>query len=130
MTILLGVVLLFAVLSAVLAAVHASAISKLAPEGQWRGWLFGWWRFAEVEKRAGLAGEAQAAIYKRAVIATVAFVILGLILSGWTVNQRPDGAADAAPKKLNGWRIDTAAMNPNSSIRPLASMPGAIPVES
>ena len=130
MTILLGVVLLFAALSAAVAAVQATAIARLAPEGQWRGWLFGWWRFAEVEQRAGLAGEAQAAIYKRAVIATVAFVILGLVLSGWVVNQRPDGAAEAAPKKLNGWRIDTAALNPNSSIRPLASMPGAIPVES
>ena len=130
MTILLGVVLLFAVLSAALAALQAAAISRLAPADQWRGWLFGWWRFAEVEQRAGLAGEAQAAIYKRAVIAAVAFVILGLVLSGWTVNQRPAGATATAPKTSNGWRIDTAALNPNSSIRPLASMPGAILVES
>jgi hypothetical protein len=130
MTILLGVVLLFAALSAVLAALQATAISRLAPEGQWRGWLFGWWRFAEVERRAGLAGEAQAAIYKRAVIATVAFVIIGLVLSGWVVNQRPDGAAQIEPKIFNGWRIDTAALNPNSSIRPMVTMPGAILVES
>lgn len=82
MTILLGVVLLFAILSAVLAAVQAAAISRLAPAGQWRGWLFGWWRFGEIEKRAGLAGEAQAAIYKRAVIAFIAFLLLGLVLGG------------------------------------------------
>ncbi|MEQ8594253.1 MAG: hypothetical protein RIC04_11295 [Parvibaculum sp.] len=130
MTILLGVILLFAVLSAVMAAVQALAISKLAPADAWRGWLFGWWRFAEVERRAGLAGEAQAGIYKRAVIATIAFVLLGLLLSGWMVNQRPAGAADIASKKLNGWRIDAATANPHSSIRPLASMPGAILVES
>ncbi len=37
---------------------------------------------------AGLSGEVQAAIYKRAVIACLAFVILGLILSGWAVDQR------------------------------------------
>ena len=130
MTILLGVVLLFAALSAALAALQASAISRLAPEGQWRGWLFGWWRFAEVERRAGLAGEVQAAIYKRAVIATVAFVLLGLVLSGWVVNQRPDGAAQIETKTFNGWRIDIAALNSNSSIRPMVTMPGAILVES
>lgn len=130
MTILLGVVLLFAALSAALATVQAAAISRLAPVGAWRGWLFGWWRFAEVEQRAGLAGEVQAGIYKRAVIATVAFVLLGLILSGWMVNQRPNGAVSVAPKFLNGWWIDTAFAKPNSSIRPLASMPGAILVES
>ena len=130
MTILLGVVLLFAALSAVLAAVQATAISRLAPAGEWRGWLFGWWRFAEVEQRAGLAGEAQAGIYKRAVIATVAFVILGLILSGWAVNQRPSGAAQAEPKKLNGWRVDYAAYSPNSLLRPVAPTPGAFSVES
>ena len=130
MTTLLGVVLLFAFLSAAVAALQAAAIGRLAPDGQWRGWLFGWWRFAEVEQRAGLAGEAQAAIYKRAVIATVAFVILGLVLSGWVVNQRPDGAAQIERKTFNGWRIDTAAFNPNSSIRPMVTMPGAILVES
>ncbi len=130
MTILLGVVLLFAVLSVALAAVQASAISRLAPAAPWRGWLFGWWRFAEIEQRAGLAGEAQAAIYKRAVIVAVAFVILGLILSGWTVNQRPQGTAQVVPTISNGWRVDTAALNLYSSIRPMAPMPGAILVES
>ena len=102
MTILLGVVLLFAALSAVLAAMQATAISRLAPAGQWRGWLFGWWRFAEIEQRAGLAGESQAAIYKRAVIATLVFVVLGLILSGWAVNERPSGAAEAEPGSGTG----------------------------
>lgn len=130
MTIFLGVVLLFALLSAILAAVQALAISKLAPAGQWRGWLFGWWRFAEVEQRAGLAGEAQAAIYKRAVITTLVFVIIGLILSGWVVNQRPNGAAEATPKKLNGWRTDFAALNHDPIFRPQATMPGAISLES
>lgn len=130
MTVILGVVLLFAVLSAVLAAVQALAISKLAPAGQWRGWLVSWWRFAEVEQRAGLAGEAQAGIYKRAVITALVFVVLGLILSGWAVNERPNGAATAAPKKLSGWRIDTAALNHDPIYRPQVPMPGAISLES
>jgi hypothetical protein len=130
MNIVLGVIVLFAILAAVMAAVQALAISKLAPAGQWRGWLAGWWRFAEVEQRAGLAGEAQAAIYKRAVIIALVFVVLGLILSGWVVNQRPSGAAEAAPNKLNGWRIDTAALNHDYIFRPMATMPGANSLES
>ncbi|MCP8882226.1 hypothetical protein NIM87_01790 [Devosia sp. XJ19-1] len=130
MSILLGVVLLFAALSVALAAGQAMAISRLAPQVEWRGWLFGWWRFGEISQRAGLSGEVQAAVYKRAVIAAVAFVILGLVLSGWVVNQRPNGAAETTSKKLTGWRIDAAVLNLNSSIRPVASMPGAILVES
>ena len=89
MSILLGVIMLFALLSALLAAGQAVSISRLAAAGgpSWRDWLFGWWRFERIAAWAGLSGEVQAAIYKRAVIACLIFVILGLILSGWVVNQ-------------------------------------------
>jgi len=83
MVFFLGVILAFAVLSAIVAAAQAVAISRLAPAGEWRGWLLGWWRFAEITQRAGLSGEANAAVYKRAVIAFIAFLLLGLVLSGF-----------------------------------------------
>ena len=130
MSILLGVVLIFALLSATVAAMQAMAISKLAPSNSWRGWILGWWRFGEISQRAGLAGEEQAAIYKRAVIAAVTFVVLGLILSSWTVNQRSGATAHLAPTQPIGQRLQSVALNDNDFLRSVATMPGAIPVES
>lgn len=133
MSILLGVIMLFALLSAVLAAGQAIAISRLAAASGpgWREWLFGWWRFERVSGWAGLSGEVQAAIYKRAVIACLAFVILGLILSGWAVNQRQSMApvADAVP--LNDWRVLPAAQFAEQfELRRVAPMPGTTILES
>ena len=130
MSILLGVVALFAVLSAVIAAGQAVAICRLAPPSGWRDWAFGWWRFDAIEARAGLSGEVQAAIYKRAVIACIAFVILGLILSGWAANQRPAGTASLAPQKINDWRVLPARYADNLMLRPAAPLPGAALLES
>lgn len=87
MGILLGVILLFTVLSGLIAAGQAVSISRLATATglSWRDWLFGWWRFERISGWAGLGGEVQAAIYKRAVIAFIVFLLLGLILSGMAV---------------------------------------------
>jgi len=133
MSILLGVILLFALLSGALAAGQAIAISRLATVSGpgFREWLFGWWRFERVAGWAGLGGEVQAAVYKRAVIACLFFVILGLILSGWAVNQR--GAApqvDAGIAPINDWRVLPARLADNSQIRRVALMPGATVLES
>ena len=133
MSILLGVIMLFALLSGLLAAGQAVAISRIAPASGfgWREWLFGWWRFERIAAHAGLTGEVQAAIYKRAVIACLVFIILGLILSGWVVNQRPvveNGNAAAAP--LNDWRVLPARLAENFEIRRVATMPGATVLES
>lgn len=129
MSILLGVVLVFAALCAAVAAAQAVAINRAAPAGEWRGWLLGWWRFEEINRRAGTSAAAQAGIYKRAVIACVVFVLFGLLLSGWAVNQRNDAVA-SAPYFPNGVRIDTAGLSEISPVRPLAPMPGAISLES
>lgn len=130
MTILLGVVLLFAVLSGAAAAAQAVAINRVAPAGEWRGWILGWWRFGEVERRAGTAGAQQFGIYKRAVIACVAFVLLGLILSGWAANQRSMAVAILTNSDFIGQRFDTAGLIDHSYFRSVASMPGAISLES
>jgi hypothetical protein len=127
MSILLGVVLLFAVLSGAVAAVQATAINRVAPAGEWRGWLFGWWRFDEISRRAGLSASAQAGIYKRAVIACVIFVLFGLILSGWALNQRNTlTAAIDYPLGLQ----NSVAHTDISHLRPVAPMPGATSLES
>jgi hypothetical protein len=125
MSILLGVVLLFAALCAAVAAVQAVAINRVAPAGPWRGWLLGWWRFGEITQRAGHSAAAQAGIYKRAVIACVVFVVFGLLLSGWAANQRA-----VATASLNAFDpvFDTAGLVPN--LRPVAPMPGATSLES
>lgn len=130
MSMLLGVILLFAILSGLLAAGQGVAISRLPSAGGPgpREWLFGWWRFDRVSSWAGLAGEVQAAIYKRAVIAFMVFMVLGLILSGWAVNHRAPAAVSAATN--NDWRVLPARLAENFEIRRVATMPGATVLES
>lgn len=133
MNILLGVITLFALLSGILAVMQAFAISRMAPasDRSWPGWLFGWWRFERVSARAGLSGEVQAGMYKRAVIACIAFVVLGLILSGWAVSERKSEmtAADLTPAK--GARIPAASrIAEMSMLRLEAFTPGATMLES
>ena len=133
MSILLGVILLFALLSGGLAAGQGVAITRLAAAGGPgpREWLFGWWRFDRVSSWAGLAGEVQAAIYKRAVIAFLVFVVLGLILSGWVVNQQvPAAPGSAAMAPMDDWRVLPAHLAENFEIRRVATMPGATVLES
>ena len=131
--ILLAVVTLFALFSAVLAAMQAIAISRLAVATgpSWRDWFFGWWRFERVDGWAGLSGEVQAAVYKRAVIACLFFLTLGLILSGWVVNQRQLAAPVAASAPINDWRVLPAAQFAEQfQIRRVAPMPGTTILES
>jgi hypothetical protein len=132
MGILLAVVLLFALLSGLLAAGQAVAITRLAPTGSqdWREWLFGWWRFDRITRRAGLSGEEQAAIYKRAVIACVIFVIIGLILSGLVANQRPAAPETTGAAPINDWRVLPAHHLEANEIRRVASVPGKTILES
>ncbi|KKB78104.1 hypothetical protein VW35_13465 [Devosia soli] len=131
MGILLGVILLFALLSGALAAGQAMAISRLASASgpSWRDWLFGWWRFERISGWAGLTGEVQAAIYRRAVIACLVFIIFGLILSGWVVNQRGE-TAEVGAVSLNDWRVLPAHLAEHSDIRRAADVPGALILES
>ncbi len=131
MTILLGVIALFAILSAAIAVVQAVTISKLSPAGKWQDWTFGWWRFDAIATRAGLSGEEPVAIYKRAVIACLVFVISGLLLSGWASSQRANATSTAAMQhKMTDWRVLPARFAETNLLRRVANMPGATILES
>jgi hypothetical protein len=111
MSVLLGVILLFAVLALVMAVTQAVKIVRVAPAGeQLAGFMpLGWWKFRQLALKAGPAAAEPLNIYKRAVIAFVVFLLLGLVLSGWTVSQG-NGSADTAF---------------NTDLRRVAPMPGA-----
>ena len=128
MSILLGVIALFAILSLVVAAMQAVAIVRLAPAGERLGsyMLLGWWKFGQLERKAGPAATEHLAIYKRATIAFIVFIVLGLALSGWAVNQTPPPAsATAEPRLINDPRVIPAQFALNTDLRRVAPMPGA-----
>ena len=126
MSVLLAVILLFAVLSLIVAAVQGAAMVRLAPAGERLGSFMplGWWKFRQLEGKAGPAAAQPLNIYKRAVIAFLVFVVLGVVLSGWTLNQRPaPSTASITPVSL----IDFAIISP---VRRVAPMPGVPLLES
>ncbi|WP_127753150.1 hypothetical protein [Devosia sp. 1566] len=95
MSILLGVVALFALLTLIVAVVQAMAMVRLAAQpGLASLFPFGWWKFSALEVRGG-ARALPHRVYKRAVIAFLVFVVLGLMLSSWAANTRavPTGIA-------------------------------------
>jgi hypothetical protein len=98
MTVLLGVIVVFALLALLLAVQQAVAITRMAPAGARLGSFFplGWWKFGQIEARAGLAATARLGIYKRAVIAFIVFLVLGLVLSGWMAGRSGTASADQA----------------------------------
>ena len=117
MSVLLGVILLFAVLTLVVAVMQAVAIVRLAPASEnLAGFMpLGWFKFRQLEQKAGPAAAQPLNIYKRAVIAFIVFLALGLVLSAWTVNRGPAQTADS------GF---------NTDLRRVATMPGAPVLES
>jgi hypothetical protein len=126
MSVLLAVILLFAVLSLIVAAMQAAAMMRLAPASERLGSFMplGWWKFRQLESKAGPAAAEPLNIYKRAVIAFLVFLLLGVVLSGWSLNQRPAlGAAAIAPISAN----EFAYVSP---FRRVALMPGAPVLES
>ena len=133
MTLLLGVVLLFALLSLFVAVVQAMAAARLAPAGEHLGSFFplGWWKFSQLESKGGPAARERLSIYKRAVIAFVVFVVLGLILSGWAVNQpAPVGTSARLDRPLNDWRVIPTRTAELTDFRRVAPVPGAPILES
>ena len=128
MSILLGVIALFAVLSLAMAIVQAVAIVRLAPASERLGsyMLLGWWKFGQLEQKAGPAAAPHLAIYKRAAIAFIVFIVLGVALSGWAVNQTPAPAsASTEPRLINDPRVIPAEFALNTDLRRVAIMPGA-----
>ena len=122
MSVLLVVILLFAGLSLAVAIAQGLALVRLAPAGEQLGSFMplGWWKFRQLGFKAGPAAAAPLNIYKRAVIAFLVFLVLGVILSGWTVNQRT-ASTTAAVSTL----IDATQTADFSDIRRAAMMPGA-----
>jgi hypothetical protein len=128
MSILLGVIALFAILSLIVAAMQAVAMVRVAPASERLGsyMLLGWWKFGQLEQKAGPAAAEHVAIYKRAAIAFIVFIVLGVALSGWAVNQSPAPAsASAEPGLINDPRVIPAQFALNTDLRRVATMPGA-----
>ena len=133
MSVLLGVILLFALLTLVVAVIQAVAIVRAAPASEnLAGFMpLGWWKFSQLEAKAGPAAAPSLTIYKRAVIAFVVFLLLGLILSGWAVNQAPAPAsASVEPRLITDPRVIPAQFAFNTEISRVAIMPGALILES
>jgi len=131
MSILLGVIALFAILSLIVTVIQAVAIIRLAPASERLGsyMLLGWWKFGQIEQKAGPAAAAHLNIYKRAAIAFLVFVVLGVTLSGWTINQAPaPTSATAKPGLINDPRILSAKFAFNTDLRRAATMPGALKI--
>jgi hypothetical protein len=130
MSVLLGVIVLFAVMCLVVAVIQAVAILRVAPASEQLGSFMplGWWKFRQLEAKAGPAAAQPLNIYKRAVIAFCVFLVLGLILSGWTVNQA-NSAASASTALINDSRVIPAEFAFNTDLRRVA-MPGALILES
>ena len=131
MSMLLGVIAGFAVLSLTVAIIEARRMVRLAPAHEALGafMLLGWWKFGRLEAKAGPAAAPHFGIYKRAAIAFIVFIVLGVMLSGWAVNQRPGPVASAASGLINDPRVLPADFAFNADLRRVA-MPGAPLVES
>jgi Na+-driven multidrug efflux pump len=125
MLILAGVIGLFASLSWIIAVIQAIRIVKLAPKGEKLGSYFalGWWKFDQIAAKAGPESLPVLETYKRAVIAFLVFVILGVLLSGWMASQTPP-ATPTTTSLINDPRIIPADFALNTEFRRVA-MPGA-----
>jgi hypothetical protein len=131
MLILAGVIGLFASLSWIVAVIQAIRIVQLAPKGEKLGSYFalGWWKFDQIAAKAGPESIPVLETYKRAVIAFLVFVILGVVLSGWMASQTPPAPAAATTSLINDPRIIPAEFAVNSESRRVA-LPGAAILES
>ena len=133
MTVLLGVIAVFAILSLVVAITQARAVIRLAPASAEIGpfMVLGWWKFAKLDAKAGPAAATNLQIYKRATIAFVVLVLLGVMLSGWMVSQ---SGGDQPVASLDGVILmplaDANKIAFNTDLRRVASMPGATLLES
>ena len=97
MQILAGIVALFAILSLALAIREAIAIVRLSPAstGLRNYFLLGWWKFGELEAKIGPEAHPHLTIYKRAAIAFIVFVVIGVVLGGVSSNMASRAATVA-----------------------------------
>jgi len=125
MSVLLGVIADFAILSLLVGVWQAVMMVQQAPVGERLGsfMLLGWWKFAAVQAKAGPAAASNVEIYKRAAIAFLVFIVLGVMLSGWAVNQGSGAQASITSRLINDPRIIPAEFAFNTDLRRVA-MPG------
>jgi len=131
MSMLLGVIAGFALLSLVVAVMQAVRMVRLAPAREELGpfMLLGWWKFNRLAAKAGPAAAQHVQIYQRAAIAFLVFIVLGVILSGWAVNQAAMPPAPVTSGLLVNPAGAPADLAFNTHLRRVA-MPGAPLVES
>jgi len=131
MSMLLGVIAVLAILSLIVAAMQAVRIVRLAPASEALGSfiVLGWWKFDTLLAKAGPAAAEQIAIYKRATIAFLFLIVLGVMLSGWAASQGPAQHAAAGPGPVSNPAIMPAHFAFNTDLRRVA-MPGDTLVES
>ena len=131
MSMLLGVIAGFALLSLVVAVMQAVKMVQLAPAREELGsfMVLGWWKFARLEAKAGPAAAQHVEIYRRAAIAFLVFIVLGVMLSGWAVNQSRVPQTGTTSELINDPRVIPAELAFNTDLRRVA-MPGAPLVES
>ena len=129
MSILLGVIVVFALLTLAVAIRQAATIVWLAPAHEnLAGFMpLGWWKFRQLEQKAGPAAAQPLSIYKRAVVAFVIFLLLGLGLSGWAMKRAP-ASPDAAVLIVPDATSSELAFN--IDLRRVATLPGALILES
>ena len=130
MTILLGVIALFALVTLLLAVQQGRALVLAAPKSAELGsfMVLGWWKFRQLEAKAGPAAAPHLMIYQRAVLAFLVFVILGVILSGWTAS-RPSPATTVSLLETVVVPTQFASIV-EMPARRVAEMPGATLLES
>ena len=131
MSMLLGVIAVFALLSLIVAAMEAVKIVRVAPTSEALGsfMVLGWWKFDKLLAKAGPAAAEHVAIYKRAAIAFLILIVVGALLSGWAVNQGPAQLASVAPALIFNPAIMPTQFAFNTDLRRVA-MPGDTLVES
>ena len=124
MSVLLGVIVVFALLTLGLAVRQGLTIVRLAPPSAQLGSFMplGWWKFDKLDAMAGPAAAAHLPIYKRAVIAFLVFLVLGLVLSGWAASRTSSAAATAS---IEG-RLPSTPYALASDLRRAAPQPGPI----
>ena len=130
MTILLGVIALFALVTLLLAVQQGRALVLAAPKSAELGsfMVLGWWKFRQLKAKAGPAAAPMLVIYQRAVIAFLVFVVLGALLSGWTLNRAQPAATAAMFESV---AVPTQfALIVEMPARRVAEMPGAQLLES
>ena len=130
MSVLLGVIVLFAIVTLFVAVQQAMAMVRVAPKNaQLASFLpLGWWKFAALEAKAGPDAASYLTIYKRAVIAFLVFLVLGLILSGFSVNRSAD--ITTAQSSISDLRVSAQLAFTQFPARRVAAMPGAPSLES